>query len=103
MVANVASEDFILLYYELLEKSSILEGGLSDPNPQMADMKKCVISYNYFNPSYQSHICSLDVSVPLYFAKWWINAWKPYVPLCSTEDTFTFLLQYMKNAPHNKT
>ena len=30
-------------------------------------------------------------------------AWKFYVPVCSTEDTFTFLLQYMKNAPHKKT
>ena len=29
-----------------------------------------------------------------------MNAWKPYPPLWSTEDAFTFLLQYMINAPH---
>ena len=32
-----------------------------------------------------------------------MNALKPYLHVWTTEETFTFLLQYMKNTPHKKT
>ena len=57
-----------------------------------------MIYLNLFDVFIVMHtFCSLDVSLPL------LNAWKSYVPVSSIENIFTFLLQYLKNAPHKKT
>ena len=62
-----------------------------------------MIYFNLFDVFISHAYCLFFRCLPATFLCKIMNAWKSYVPVCPTEDTFTFLLQYTKNAPQKKT